>query len=154
MRDAIAIGWVVAACSLSAGCLDGLAPSVGDAIVGRCDPEDSNPELDISFNVDVLPLFLRSPREGGCGCHNSSAGSSGYRLSNLDLRSYERVMQGGLISGDNHVVAGNPCMSILYLKLTSAPPFGSRMPNSGPPFFTREELALVHDWIAEGALDD
>jgi hypothetical protein len=31
------------------------------------------------------------------------------------------------------------------------PPFGSRMPYNGPPFYSPEDRAVLRDWIAEGA---
>jgi hypothetical protein len=61
---------------------------------------------------------------------------------------------GGFHSGAQIVVAGDPCASIMYQKLSDAPPFGSRMPLNGPPFWTDDELQLLHDWIAEGASDN
>jgi len=38
--------------------------------------------------------------------------------------------------------------------MSSAPPFGSRMPSNGPPYFSPGERALIADWIAEGANDN
>ncbi|UJR83291.1 hypothetical protein [Sandaracinus amylolyticus] len=133
------------------GCLDPIAPDVGGPIVGRCDPADSDPDHDVSFHVEVLPLLARAPREGGCTCHDQSRNGIGYQLSALDLTSYDALMRGGRSSGRDIVVEGDPCISILYLKLTAAPPFGARMPLGGPPYFTSDELRVVHDWIAEGA---
>jgi len=52
------------------------------------------------------------------------------------------------------VVPGQPCASILYLKVDEAPPFGARMPLDGPPFWTEDEIQRLHDWIAEGAGDN
>lgn len=132
-------------------CLDPIAPEVGGRIVGRCDPEDGDPTTDVSFRVDVLPLFARSSREGGCSCHDGGRNGVGFQLSGLDTTGYDALMRGGRSSGQDIVVPGDPCISVLYLKLTSAPPFGARMPLSGPPYLSDEELQLVHDWIAEGA---
>jgi hypothetical protein len=140
-----------ALCTGTSGCLESFEPDVGEPIVGRCDPEDTDPQNAISFQVDVLPLFTRPSREGGCGCHNAASGGSGYQLSGLDLQSFEGMSRGGRISGSNIVVAGNPCVSDLYLKVTAAPPYGARMPISGPPFLSPDEMRILHDWIAEGA---
>ena len=60
----------------------------------------------------------------------------------------------GANSAATIVVPGAPCESVLYLKLSAAPPSGARMPANGPPFFTTDELTLVHDWIAEGGLEN
>ena len=50
------------------------------------------------------------------------------------------------------VVPGDPDISLLYRKLTEDPPCGSRMPPAAP--FTASEVGRVHEWIANGALDD
>ena len=107
---------------------------------------DSDPEVAVSLALDVRPLMYRSP--GGCSCHASSA------TSGFNLGSYQRMLLGGSNSGTGIIVPGFPCDSILVQKLGPTPPFGSRMPFNGPPYFTPEEIALVEDWIAEGALDN
>ena len=85
----------------------------------------------------------------------SAAGpGTGTQLSGLDLSSLSSLRAGGASSGSRIVVAGEPCSSIIYLKVEQAPPFGSRMPLGGPPFLTDEEENLLHDWIAEGANDN
>jgi hypothetical protein len=111
---------------------------------GPCD--DSDPATPVSFGADVRPLMFKPM--GGCGCHASSA------TSGFNLGTYDRLRRGGLISGTAVVVAGQPCSSILVQKLGLAPPFGSRMPYNGPPYYTQEELQMVRDWIAEGALNN
>jgi len=137
---------IVGACSLT--------PDVGPRLAGSCDNTDSRPDTPVSFRAQIRPLVGRSM--GGCGCHLPTSGSpgTGTQLSGLDLSSFDAVRDGGMISGDRIVVAGDPCASVLYQKLTDAPPFGSRMPLNGPPFFNADELRLVHDWIAEGANDN
>lgn len=107
---------------------------------------DSDPEAAVSLALDVRPLMFRSP--GGCGCHASGV------TSGFNLGTYERLLSGGSNSGTGIIVPGAPCDSILVQKLGPTPPFGSRMPFNGPPYFTAEELTLVMDWIAEGALDN
>jgi hypothetical protein len=74
--------------------------------------------------------------------------------SGLDLSSYASMRRGGMNSGTNVIIPMKPCESILPGKLSPTPPFGSRMPFNGPPYFTATELQLVRDWIAEGALDN
>jgi len=113
----------------------------GPQTTGKCG--DSNPGAAVSFSHDVRPLTTRSP--GGCGCHQAST------TSGFNLGSYESLRRGGMISGTHIIVPGDPCASILVQKLGLAPPFGSRMPYNGPPYFSATELQLVRDWIAEGA---
>jgi hypothetical protein len=137
---------VIAACALE--------PDVGPRLAGSCRNADTNPDAPVSFANDIRPLFNRTI--GGCGCHVPSADGpgTGTQLSGLDLSSLASLRAGGATSGSRIVVAGEPCSSILYLKIEQAPPFGSRMPLGGPPFFTDEEEDLLHDWIAEGAANN
>ena len=117
----------------------------GAAATGTC--VDSDPATPVLFSTHIRPVLARSP--GGCtGCHGTSA------TSGFNLTSYDSLRGGGQVSGDGIVVPGNPCDSILYQKLGPAPPFGARMPYNGPPFFSSDDLALLRDWIAEGALNN
>ncbi len=143
----------VLATPAASGCIDVFEPDVGGRRVVACDPEDSDPSADVSFVIDVLPLLTRAKSEGGCSCHMSEGGT-GAQLTGLVLSSYDALRAGGVNSGADIVVEGDPCISVLYLKTGDAPPFGSRMPLGGPTYWTDEERALLHDWIAEGAEDD
>lgn len=108
---------------------------------------DSDPSTPVSFSAQIRPLTARSP--GGClGCHGSS------QTSGFSLGSYESLRRGGQNSGTRIVVPGKPCESVIVQKLGLAPPFGARMPYNGPPYFNAEELTLVRDWIAEGAMNN
>jgi hypothetical protein len=117
-------------------------------IIGACDNRDTDPNKPVSFGKDIRPLQTRSPN--GCGpCHLRVGGTSGF-----DQTSYQSLRKGGINSGARIIIAGDPCNSIMYQKLGRTPPFGSRMPFNGPPFWTAEERQLLHDWIAEGALNN
>jgi hypothetical protein len=112
------------------------------ATIGRCD--DNDPATNVSYAASIRPLFIRSP--GGCNtCHGTSA-TSGFAVG-----SYESLRRGGTVSGTRIIIDGKPCDSILFQKLGPAPPFGSRMPYNGPPYWTAAERGLLRDWIAEGA---
>jgi hypothetical protein len=122
---------------------DGGVDAVEGAPVG-CDNRDSDPLTVVSFSANIRPLMNRTP--GGCApCHLGRATSGG------DWSSYQSLRRGGTNSGARIVVTGEPCSSIFFQKLGRTPPFGSRMPLNGPPYFSAEERQLVHDWIAEGA---
>ena len=150
MRSRTAL--VAAALAVLGACA--LEPDVGPLLAGTCKNADRNPDARVSFTNDIRPLFNRMT--GGCGCHMPSAAGpgTGTQLSGLDLSSLASLRAGGASSGSRIVVAGEPCSSILYLKVEDAPPFGSRMPLNGPPFLSDEETDLIHDWIAEGAADN
>lgn len=137
---------VLAACALE--------PDVGARFPNECSDADSHPASTVSFARDIRPLINR--QGAGCGCHlpSASGAGTGTQISGLDLSSLTTLRSGGLNSGARVIVAGQPCESVMYLKLESAPPFGSRMPLNGPPFWNSDELNLLHDWIAEGAQDN
>ena len=55
-------------------------------------------------------------------------------------------------AGATRVVPGNPSGSYLIQKLEGAPDIvGLRMPRNGPPFLTTEQIALIRQWIQNGA---
>jgi len=136
---------------LAAGACARLEPDVGPLLAGTCDNADTDPAAKVSFAERIRPLLNRPT--AGCSCHMPSSGGQGpaTELSGLDLSSWTALRAGGINSGPQIVIAGEPCDSILYQKVSDAPPFGSRMPLDGPPFLSADELQLVHDWIAEGA---
>lgn len=143
---------------LASGCLGGLEPDVGDPQRERCVNEDSDPSVDVSFSRDIAAGLLHRGIDtpgAGCRCHLPAEPSPiGFELAGLDLSSYGGLRRGGVNSGATIVVPGQPCDSGIVLKLSEGPPFGSRMPQDGPPYLTDEEIQIVKDWIAEGALDD
>jgi len=144
---------------LVAGCLPG--PDVGqplhvgdgsvvlgDAPAG-CNA-DSDPSRAVSFSTDLVSgVFVR----GKClTCH--TGGGQGVQQSGFNIGSYAQLRSGGQHSGTNIVVEGQPCSSIIVLKIDTSPPFGRRMPYNGPPYLSTGDIQLVRDWIAEGAHDN
>lgn len=151
MKAAAARLAVVAA--VAGGACD-LEPDVGPAIAERCSNADSDPETVVRFSADLLPILHREV--AGCyPCHDPSEDDAvGFRNGGLDLSTYATARRGGFNSSQTIIVPGAPCSSMLYLKVSPGPPFGSRMPFDGPPYLTGLELRLVHDWIAEGAKEN
>lgn len=140
---------------LGSACIAELEPDVGDLRAGTCRPEDSNPDVMVSFKEKILPLLQRSGTQGGCSCHQPGNRSTpGIDQSGLSLGSYAALMRGGNTSHSNIVIPGDPCGSVIVQKVSNAPPTGARMPPGGPPFMTPEEIGLLRDWIAEGAHDN
>jgi hypothetical protein len=137
------------------GCLAELEPDVGDLRAGTCQGEDSDTTVNVSFRENILPLFQRSGALGGCTCHQpANRSTTGIDQSGLSLLDYASLMRGGNTSHSNIVMPGDPCASVIVQKVSSAPPYGSRMPPGGPPFMTPEEIGLLRDWITEGAHDN
>ena len=142
--------WTTAALFLTAGC-EYFEPDVGPPLVERCTNEDSNPEVDVSFNDDVLEALIRAS-ETCVPCHDPEGDNNlGFEIGGLDLTTYEGLMKGGANSAESIVTPGRPCDSVLVQKLSAGPPSGSRMPFDGPPFLALEKIRRVQDWIAEGA---
>lgn len=141
-----------------AGCyaaIDDLDPQVGGALSERCANQDSDPDHDVSFSKQILPVLKRQNVAIGCTCHQPTEPNPiGVEQSGLDLSSHAALMRGGNNSKANLVIPGQPCDSVLWQKISAGPPFGARMPFSGPPFLDDATRVLFADWIAEGAHDD
>ncbi|MCG8555405.1 MAG: hypothetical protein MJD61_08990 [Proteobacteria bacterium] len=141
-----------AAAALGGGCFleEFRAPPVG-APLDACQGLDSNPLLPVSFSLEIMPILMRDEKMAGCSCHQpGSANTKGLEETELDPSSHGSLMRGGTKTRTDIVIPFDPCRSMLYLKLVS-PPFGGRMPDSGPPYLSAAEAQLFHDWIAEGA---
>lgn len=115
--------------------------------VGVCTITNNDAAQPVSYSTDVQPILTNAGCNAAGSCHGS--GASGLTLTNL---SYLQVRNA---SGDAGpiVVAGDASSSNLYLKTTSSPPFGGRMPQGGP-FLTTDQQNKIRDWINEGALDN
>ena len=137
----------IATTTLSCGVLESDA---GEVIAGHCEQADSDPDVEVSYLQQIQPRL-----QMGCGCHNPIPPASGVAIdtTGFSVGSYDSVRRGGNNSGDKIVIPGDPCGSFLYQKLSDAPPTGVRMPVSGP-YWSRSDMALLHDWIAEGARDN
>jgi hypothetical protein len=131
------------------GCIDALDPDTGAAVAPLCGASDSDPGQATSFANDVAPILAAHCKT----CHfPDGVAPIGLQVTGLDLSTYATVIAGA--TAGPVVVAGQPCSSVLFLKVSPGPPFGGRMPLNGPPFLTDAEIRLIHDWIAEGALAD
>lgn len=103
-----------------------------------------------SFATDVYPILSAS-----CVlCHSYGSGASGLRMSGGASSVYNAVTTHSAtgqcaFTGDKLIVAGNATQSLFYLKLSSAPPCGSRMPIGAP--LSQTQVATVMKWIDEGA---
>jgi hypothetical protein len=105
---------------------------------------DSNPQVDVSFARQIQPLFMQR-----CMFHMQMT----MMPTGLDLSTYDSVRTGGVMSKQDIIKPCKPCDSILIQKLSPTPPFGVQMPKLAPPL-SDDEITLIRDWIAEGALDN
>ena len=122
--------------------LDGM-PGGGEAAVSGHPPDEpETPDGPVRYG-HVAPIFaqrcVKCHTEGGL----MGGPPEGYRLG-----SYADTVS----TGDRvRVVSGSPGASELVRRIRgqSLP----RMPHDGPPFLTEEEIALIEQWVAEGARD-
>ncbi len=139
---------IVVASIFVAGCVE---PEVGSPSREACTGEDSDPDTEIDYARDIDGAIIH----GGANCqlcHTPGFGTPiGLSLGGLDLSSAEALRRGGIESGTDIVVPGDPCNSILVQKIGASPPFGARMPLDGPPYLDRAQVQVIIDWIAEGA---
>ncbi len=143
------------ALALSSCILDSLAPEVGQELVFECSDEDSDPSRPVSFQRDIVEGIFERDITGCNYCHTPDGPIPiGLQVGQLDVSSHELLLQGGLISRSSIVLPGRPCDSILTQKIAPSAPFGGQMPLNGPPYLSAAEQQLIHDWIAEGALDN
>lgn len=142
--------WLVVAIAL-AGCAR-LEPDVGGLQHPPCSDVDTSPDHQVSFSRDVESLI----DEYHCRkCHTPDGATPiGFLVGGLDLTSYDTLRAGGVHSMAQIIVPGMPCESVLLQKLSPGPPFGSRMPLDGSSYLEDEDLALIANWIAEGARDN
>lgn len=93
---------------------------------------------------DIPALFAE--RCAGSGCHGATMPQLGLDLASPGVGA--RVA-GQPAVGCTGLLAdpANPEQSILYRKLTDAPPCGGRMPSIGEPL-TPDEMECVREWIA------
>ena len=138
----------------AAGCTS-IEPDVGAPLRDLCVNEDSDPDTDVSFSRDILQGIFNDENLACNECHSlTGATPIGVEVGGLDLSDRANLLSGGVVSGVNIVVPGQPCDSVLVQKVSAGPPFGSRMPFDGPPFLDAVQRQLLSDWIAEGARDN
>ncbi len=92
----------------------------------------------VSFASNVQPIFERSCAK----CHGGSDGEKG----DLNLRTYENVIKGG--ESGAVVVAGDPDNSLLVELIRDG-----EMPKRAPNL-PQEQIDLIAQWVAEGALNN
>lgn len=156
-RALVAIVRIGVLLSLANGCSEFSPVQTPPNLAARCNDRDSNPAVEISFRRDILEGIFLVDRAAapGCSCHNpTDALPVGFQMSGLDLSSFATTRRGGMNTAATIVVPGQPCASVLFLKVTQSPPLGARMPRNGPPFLSEAQINLIHDWISEGARDN
>jgi len=96
----------------------------------------------ISYTHHIKPIMVAHCNE----CHNADK-----MKADLRLDSYEAIMKGSKFGAV--VVPGDPEESTFYYLTTFPVDDPDRMPKDGDPL-TTEQIQLIHDWIAQGAVSD
>lgn len=130
-------GWLVMAFLAAiavTGCADlGADPAPDESI----SPPPLSSTEQVSFQTQVRPIL----QSYAClSCHGSSGG--------LSVASVSDLLRGG--EHGPAIVPGKPESSVLIAKLSSAPPFGSRMPQGGPPL-ADSVVQVLRLWLSQGA---
>jgi hypothetical protein len=128
-----------------------IEPEVGERLTA-CVDADSNTAVKVSFKDQIRPIMAGKAGPPTCGmCHSPVAGTmEGINATGFDVRTLANVRKGGRNTFDDIIVPGKPCESALVQKLKGTYG-GARMPKGGP-YWNAEQLQLLIDWIAEGAI--
>jgi hypothetical protein len=142
---------IVSALAPSMAACSGLEPEVGERLVA-CVDADSDPNATVSFKDKIRPLMdgtFATPRP--CAdCHYASRGTrEGLDATGFNLETLGSLRKGGIHTGGDIVVPGQPCKSAIVQKLKGTYA-NARMPKGGP-YWDAQQLQLMIDWIAEGA---
>ena len=114
-----------------------------DSVQVRIQPSDGG--ADVGFAASVLPLL----NTHCAGCHiGVSAG--GLNFGSSPTAASVRDASG---SSGVEVFPGLAAQSFLYLKTTTTPPLGDRMPTGGP-YLSDTQQNLIRDWINQGCQDN
>jgi hypothetical protein len=102
---------------------------------------------------DDVPAVVLAPRCGLSTCHSATMPAASLDLVSPDV--YARLVGKAPSGGAGLLIdpGGDPQKSVLYLKLTSSPPFGSQMPLTGTKL-DATTLACIASWIeSRGSID-
>lgn len=99
-----------------------------------CDPDT------IYFENDILPFLSSTCAQPGC--HDAATAEDGVLLTD-----YLNIMSTG------EIVPGDPFDSELYETITD-PDLDDRMPPEGEDPLSSEQIQMIFDWIAQGALQN
>jgi hypothetical protein len=129
-----------------------IQPEVGERLPA-CVDADSNPGQKVDFKTQIRPIMTGIPDgpKPCANCHYHSTGTmDGLNATQLDLESVILMKKGGTRTSGTAIVPGQPCSSAIVQKLRGTFE-GARMPRGGP-YWSPEQIQLMTDWIAEGAM--
>jgi mono/diheme cytochrome c family protein len=146
MRTHVARLILVLVCALAAGFVVACGSSSPSA--------PSQPTNTVTFSTQIQQQILNP----ACvACHTDDGRTPAGAAPGLNLKtgvSIANLVNAGSTGkpGAVRVIPGNPSGSYLIQKLEGAPDIvGLRMPRNGPPYLTTEQIALIRQWIQNGA---
>src|SRR5688572_20576732 len=98
----------------------------------------------ISYSRQIAPILAMN-------CHNCHGANPESAAGGLSTRTYADLKKGGNLG--SVIVPGNPEQSALLQFVNGARGEAHRMPLGGPPL-SGEQIALIRQWILEGAVED
>jgi hypothetical protein len=102
---------------------------------------------EISFRNNVYPVL-----EANCvACHTSPAGE-GYRVSGLNMESYQTLMAG--TDYGPVIIPGSSKGSILNMLVEGRADASMRMPHNRDKPLSDDEIAVLRLWVNQGAQDN
>jgi mono/diheme cytochrome c family protein len=130
----------VSAVGLASGCGSSSSPSA-----------PSGQTNTVTFSTQIQQQIL-NPACVACHTDEGRTPSSNLNLkTGVSIANLVNIASVGK-AGAVRVIAGNPSGSYLIQKLEGAPDIvGLRMPRNGPPYLTTEQIALIRQWIQNGA---
>jgi hypothetical protein len=148
MRYAVTAALMLSGLAL-AGCDESLATLAGPT-------RDLEPTFS-SVQRLILEAGDSSGRVGCTSCHSAAGSARAGRL-NLSADAAYAALVGVPSTGKRgatRVIPGDPDNSYLVHKLEGGPDIvGARMPNTGGPYLTEGQMAILKRWIARGAPND
>jgi len=92
----------------------------------------------------------------GCSCHLGATGAGGLAMPDV-VTAYSALVDqpataGGPCEGGTRVQTGQPTSSVLYRKVAGVDLCGAPMPMGGAAL-SQDQLDLIRDWIAGGAVE-
>lgn len=94
----------------------------------------------LDYATLIQPLFDQHCTR----CHAGPLAPQG-----LELDSYPHAIAGSVRRSE--IDACNSAGSLLSMKISANPPLGKRMPFDGPPYLSPAQVAMVNQWIDNGA---